>query len=299
VAGHILWGRLVRCLLYIPTSEPGNYNGTSSFDIIEINGADDPENPGLQIVFKISKSTEKNPNPGEVTIYNLSPEHRAALQGKGRKVAIEAGYEDSGVTRLFLGDVRTCDHVRDGANWKTQLKCGDGERAVQFARISESFAAGTTVGDVVKACARSMGLAIGNTDTAASGLSTVLYNGWTAHGPTSDALTRILRSVGYSYSIQDGAIQILAPGQTLAASVPVISTDTGMVGSPEVGTANKPGGAVVVKVKCLLQPQLRPGARFKLESERYNGFFRVKKVEHEGNIRGGEWYSSTEATSIA
>ena len=284
-----LYGRRCRLTITLPT---GSFSETDpAANSITITGADDPLVPGLRIAFKISKTQQKEPNKSEIIVYNLAPANRAKLQTKGARVVLEAGYTGTGLTQLYVGDVRTVDHVREGPDWKTIMHCGDGERAYRYARASESFAGGVTVGQVVTYCANSMGLALGNVATQSSKLSKVLQNGWTVHAAASSELDRILRSVGYSYSIQDGTLYVLAPDQSLPLQIPVISAQTGLIGSPEMGSPEKEGKPQSLKYRSLLLPGSMPGGRNQVLSERYSGIFRTRAVVHSGDVRGAEWYS--------
>lgn len=261
---------------------------------IVITGTDDDSVPGLRLVGKVTKTSQKEPNTAELTVYNLAPQTRAQMQTKGVRVILEAGYVSTGLTQLFLGDARTIDHVRDGADWRTVIKLGDGERSFRFARASESFAGPCTVGQVVSYCADKMGLSMGNVSAKATLLDKQLAHGWTVHGAASSEIDRVLRSVGYSYSIQDGALQVLAPGESIQNAIPRLDVDSGLIGSPEQGTPEKNGKPTSLKFKSLLLPQARPGGRVYLVSLRYKGVFRLRKVEHAFDTMGGDWYTTME-----
>jgi hypothetical protein len=109
-------------------------------------------------------------------------------------VILTAGYPGNAAV-IFQGDARTIDHVRDGAEWITHIQCGDGERAYQFARFAESFAPGTAIADVIRACARALAINTGNLDEvlAAGGFRgnlTQFAHGYTAHGKASAELDK-------------------------------------------------------------------------------------------------------------
>jgi len=291
--GSELRGRLVRVLIQLPS---GSFSETDPRQNTLVVGADDGDvNATLRVVAKITKTTQKAPNSCELTINNLAPHARAALQVKGLRVIVEAGYVGVGLQRAFLGDSRSTDHKRDGADMVTLIRCGDGERAMRFARASQAFARGTTVRDVAAYCADQLGLGRGNLGTALPALDKTLGGGWTVHGAASSELQRILRSVGYSYSVQDGQLQVLAPGQSIEYSVPLISPETGLIGSPEMGSPEKEKKAPAIKFRSLLLPGARPGGQVHLRSERYDGIFKERKVEHSFDSAGGDWYTDHEA----
>lgn len=62
--------------------------------------------------------------------------------------------------------MRHFSQCREGADWRTVLKSGDGERAYSFARVSESFAPKASKSDVIKAVNK---LGLGSWQLDASG----------------------------------------------------------------------------------------------------------------------------------
>lgn len=292
--GDTLYGRRSKLTIAIPVKTAGDYKNTTTADVVEINGGDEPSAPGLRIRFKVKKSREKEPNTAEILVTNLSPTRRQSLQVKGVKVLLEAGYAATGLSRLFAGDARTIDHLREGPDWSTSMKCGDGERGFRFARANESFSPGNTAADVLKYLGKQLGLDQGNVAQEAAKILTRFDQGYVVWGPAQQALDRLLTSIGFGYSIQDGAIQVLATDAVIqGVAIPEISPDTGLIGSPEMGVPEKAGQPALCKFKCLLTPT-RPGALVKLRSERYNGQLSVKKCEFEGDTAGGPWYTTIE-----
>lgn len=292
----VLYDRRVRITVAKPVATPGDFSHVTT-SVIEINGGktDDPSKVGLRIAFKIDKSLEKEPNTSELTITNLSQAQRDGLQVKGVKVRVEAGYKQTGMSQLFAGDARTIDHVRDGSDWNTIAKLGDGERAWRWARVSESFGAGTLGSDIMKRVGRSLGVDLGNLDDAAALVTARFDHGFVATGSAARVFDQIVRSVGMEWSIQDGKLQVLQPEQVRGLPIPFISPQTGLVGSPEMGTPTTKGKPALLQFKCLLIPVV-PGGKVKLQSARYNGFVRVRKVTFQGDTSGGDWYSIISGT---
>lgn len=251
----------------------------------------------LRVQFKVKKTTKKEPNTCEVVISNLNADHRALLQQQGGKFILLAGYESTGAEQLFIGDVRNVAHVRDAADWNTTIHSGDGERAYRWARINESFKGGTPVSDVLGKIVSAMGIAQGNLGTVLAGLNAQYVNGIALQGSAQRELDTILRSQGYTWSIVDGALSVLKNDTTLGGLIPEWSVDTGLVGSPEFGAAEKNKGPLV-KAKHLLAPQVKPGAKIKLVSERFNGEIRVVVVDHTGDTDGGDWYTEVEGEPL-
>lgn len=291
-SGNALFDRRCRLTIVTPVSTPNDFKNVTS-DVVEIDGgvSDDRLAAGMRITFKIKKKLKKEPNTGEIEVYNLNQDRRSSLQQKGVKVRLEAGYKDTGFTQYFAGDVRTVDHIRKDGDWVTTLRLGDGERAWNYARVSESFAPGTLKGDVLRAVGKALGVEAGNLEKQAARLSGAFDQGFTAFGSTARSMELLVTSLGLNWSIQDGQIQILKLDEVLDLPVEEITPDTGLVGSPEMGTPTKKGGPALVQFTALLRPT-KPGAKVKLSSERYpTGFVKVVNCDFDGDTMGGEWYT--------
>lgn len=291
MANERIFGRRMRAVVSTPVSTPGDYTHVTT-DQIEINAGDDPEHPGLRMAFKSTKTDGKEPNTAELTITNLSPVTRSRMQVKGVKVVVEAGYKTTGLSRIFSGDARSVDHIREKADWQTKIKVGDGERSYRHARLSESFAAGASGGDVLRRLAEGTGLELGNVPEQArsSYLTSLRFDhGYAVSGRVSDSLDRFIRSIGWRWWVQDGALFVLAPGETYNPEIPLISPETGLIGSPEMGTPEKKGKPALLKFRCLLRP-LTVGGRVRLKSLRYDGEVVLRKVDVTADTHGGDWY---------
>lgn len=253
---------------------------------------------GLRVQFKAKKSTKKEPNELELVIYNLSETSRASLQAKGTRIIVEAGYGETSA-QIFSGDSRLIDHQHEGPNWVTKVQCADGERAYLYARVNESFRAGTTVANVFARVAEATGLdAVDAVATVRRTVTEQFTRGYTARGRASAEIDRLLKNRGLEWSIQDGRLQVVAPGVAITTQAVLLSPSTGLIGSPTHGTPAKKGKAQTLKVKSLLQPGLRPAAKIRIESAATNGDFRVETVIHQGDSLGQDWYSEVEALPV-
>lgn len=285
--GDLLFNRKVKVTIATRVSE--DFRAVVA-DVIEI------EN--LRVQFKVKKTNTKEPNTAEVTITNLSASRRASLQQKGVKFILQAGYEGAGIGQLFIGDARTIDHVRDGGSWHTTIKSGDGERAFRYARVSESFKAGTPIASVVRKIAQASGHGLGNLEQQLGSMTGQYVNGYAAHGVASKELEKSLKAAGFEFSVQDEQLLVLRPEQFGTVQVPDLGPDTGLIGSPEYGAPDKNKGKPVIKVRSLLNSIIKPGGQVVLRSARHKGPVHVHEVEHSGDTDGGDWYSDFQARPI-
>lgn len=247
---------------------------------------DDLDVSELDVSFTVKRTLQARPGTCELKVYNLDASHRAQLTTARRPVVIlSAGYDPPPM--LFRGDARKVEITRDGPDWVASITAGDGEHAIRTARASVSFAPGTSVADVVRTLGERMGLGAGNLATAitAAGIVEILQEGAVVRGPAAAELTRVCASVGLSWSVQDGALQVLQVGRGLTRTAVELGPDSGLVGSPERGKGS------AVKAKALLIPDLVPGRLVSLRSGVVSGTFRVEAAEYTGDTRGTDWYA--------
>ena len=250
----------------------------------------------LRVRFKISKSLRKEPNNSTIEVYNLNSVSRGQLQGKGARVWLEAGYGTT-LAQAFVGDVRYIDHIKEDADWVSKFELGDGERAYIHGRVNKSFKAGTTKADILKELAKQSGWDLGNITDFYASLGQKALSGYVAWGNANREIDRLLRSQGLTFSVQDGAIQILPLTGYIPAAAVLIDEDHGMVGSPEAGTAPRKGKARSLRVKCLMDPdkvRLKPGQRVSVQSVAHKGVYTIQKMSLDGDTHADDWYCNLE-----
>ena len=276
-----------RCVVLVGKPPPDNYVLIIP-DALKIDG--------MRTTFKVTKDDKPEPNQVEISIFNLSAASRAKCDEKGVRVVLQAGYGDD-VAQIASADVRTVNHLKQGVDWVTKIEAGDGERAIEHARVSGSFRPGTAVKDIVGKTIQALQMDPGNAQQKAQQLAGEFSSGYVQHAKASTELSRLLEPAGWSWSVQDGRIELLGPGEVLGELAPLFSPSTGLVGVPEMGSPGAKGEHPVLKCRSLLQPRLRPGQRFKLESASRSGTFVAKKVTHSGDTFGNDWYTDVEAVA--
>jgi hypothetical protein len=250
----------------------------------------------LRFTFRVERSSQKEPNTAAISIYNLSKATRARLQELALPTILEAGYFGSRST-IFAGKLEYGSTTRDGANWITALQSSDGGQQIASSRVNLSFAGGTDIGTVLRRLAQELGLGLGNVREKAAagslrGAITQYLNGIVLNGKTYEQLEKVARQMGYGLSVQAGQIQLLGPTETLAEEAVLLTRTTGLIGSPEAGEDGK------VKARSLLQPDLVPGRRLRIESEEVTGFYRVERSIFTGDTWGQDWYTDVEGKPL-
>lgn len=253
---------------------------------------------GVKFDFHVTKTIDGKPNKAEIHITNMNPSHRAALEGAASiPVQLEAGYAE-GTSVLFLGTLRSATSVKDGPDWVTTIGSGDGEKAVQTARINVSIAPGTNTDEVFRKLAKALGVGEGNLAQAAqtirsafSGTGNIFTAGTVLTGQASAEMNRICRSLDLEWSIQNGKLQILERTKALAGKAILLSglgIGTGMIGSPSISVDSK-DQRQVLSAEMAMIPDVYPGRIMIVESIDKSGQFRIESSEHQGDTHGPKW----------
>lgn len=243
---------------------------------------------GLACDFSVKKTLKPDPNTASVKIYNLSKATREKLTNPKRaSLRIEAGYVER-LSQIYLGDVRALSpgEIR-GPDIVTELSSGDGGQEIQKANLQIPIGAKTPNGTALTAIAKALGVGLGNVPKVSAALaskgSAVFPRGTVLTGNVSRVLSDFCRSAGLEWSVQDGVIQILDLGKGLETNPYVLSSDSGMIGAPAIGSDGK------VSVSTLMIPELRPGMRVMFETFAVNGVYRISEAEYQGSTHGNEW----------
>jgi hypothetical protein len=272
---------------------------------LEYNNLENKE--GLAVEFDVSKDLTQETNKAKFTIRNLTEESRAKIEKQDLRVDFYAGYRDNdGPKRIFTGSIIRATTTDEGNHIKTVIEASDGQIAVRDAVFSLSYAPGTSGLIVVKAIAANMGLPL----VLGDGVKFAAYtNGYSFVGHGGDALTEVCGGNGLDWSIQNGNIQIILNGGSLASRGLVFSPSSGLIGSParivksssfedrdspkkERRTkekTQKPSKKAGWKIETLLAPTVSPGDAIKVESREIKGWFRVETLKHTGSSISGQF----------
>lgn len=249
----------------------------------------------LDVAFSVERSLKPEPNTAEIQVWNLNEDNRSALEELDRvPVTIDAGYEKQ-TALLYSGTIRTVFTTREGPDLVTTLQSGDAEKEYQQARVSLSIAPATPNASVMQQIVKALGISEGNLGTVTPQLLAsppFLPQGGVLSGSASKIMTRVAQSLGFEWSIQEGALQLLKVSQPLAATAILLTPDTGLIGSPSIDNEG------ILTAQSLLIPDIFPGRLLVLESERLSGNYRVEKCAYSGTTHGDEWYIDIEAKKL-
>lgn len=246
--------------------------------------------PGYRIQFSVDRSNSYAANPSEISIYNLGQASRQAFQKINSRIVLRAGYGED-LQQIFTGNIQRTRTEKVGPDFITKIRAADGLFAFQGAQINQSFGQPTSLSDAISSLGDSFAQVGIGLDTSA-GLPTKTYqSGIVLSGNTAQQLQKIISSEGLEFSIQDNNVVILPVGASRGTSTFVLSTDTGMVGIPQIGENS-------MTVTSLLNPRLKVYENVLVRSKFVNGIYRIVKAVHKGDTFQGDFFTELE-TDIA
>lgn len=257
----------------------------------------------LRIVFTIKKSDAQSPNEAEIKVYNLNDETIHKAKSEYTTVELSAGYENQyGV--IFVGTIRQIKIGREnGTDNYLHIFCSDGDEFYNTAVVNASIASGSNADDHINT-------ALG--DMTKGDISTIespkLARGKVLYGMAKDILRQVVDSSDHTWSIQDGKVQVIPRGGVSNAPTVILNSKTGLVGTP---TQENEG----IKAQCLINPMLKVGGTVHINEEDItaktiakinnkkkdsnedkpasfsaDGFYKLIKVEYNGDTFGTDWY---------
>jgi hypothetical protein len=242
----------------------------------------------LYIRFTVKRTDTRKPNTADISILNLGPDSREYLKTPGLAAVLLAG--DDYPAQLFAGDIgkRGISHVRDGATITTTIKAGDGRRIWRDSWFSKSYPPGTNRDLIFNDLVAELGAPLGSKGS----LPPYTFAGPVAfNAPARDALTEVLAVDLSSWNLIDGAIYYFAFGATLPGNAIVLSTDTGLMGSPTITDKG-------VNCKVRLKPEIRERSLIQLRSKEITSPFRVATCNHIGDTYARSWETAIQARPI-
>jgi hypothetical protein len=249
----------------------------------------------LRVAFKIVFSKKPKPPNSVISIYGLSQTSIALLQGPRALVRLLVGYQ---APRLLfqgnpiLGGVKV-EHP--GTDRVITVEGQDGGRAYQEGVVSVSWSTPTTLSQVLSEVQDQLGLPSGTILVPPD----VRYpHGITLFGTAREVLDHIAALAAADWWIADGTLNLVAKGQATSQTALLFSADNGtLIGSASrVSTNAHASGPTApkngVEITTLIDPAMRPGRVFEVQSETMSGRFVATDVVFTGDTHGPQWYAT-------
>ena len=258
----------------------------------------------LRVTFQTHHADYETPNSADIRIYNLADETVRRIQKEFTQVVLQAGYAGN-FGLIFGGNIRQVRRGREnGVDTYLDILASDGDRAYNFAVVNATLAAGATLQDQVAVASESMsdlGVAEGYIPDLAG---QALPRGKAMYGMARQVMRDAADTSGGSWSIQNGALQLVPQQSYLPGEAVLLTAATGLVGQPEQTNEG-------IKVRALINPRFRVGGRIKIDNASIvqakielkasyvnktprldsDGLYRILGVDFTGDTRGNDWYA--------
>lgn len=257
----------------------------------------DPLNP-YRFKFNVEKYDDSGAGgSAQIDVYNLSDSTIGALRADGTQVRFNAGYgkdtpvlafgnvyeaplKMSGSDRIVSLEIIETGYVMD--NCVIQMNMGancTNQQAVNFI-LNQLYALGAVAGKIIP---------LNPVTTYQKGIH---YS-----GSVRTILARLLKQVGYSFSLSNGTINIGPRDSNVGNVVYVLSPTTGLIDIP---TPNiEIGNYSMYNFRSLLNARLNSTSIVKIISKYVkNGFYRVFKASHKGDTFEGDYVTELQAIFV-
>ena len=245
----------------------------------------------LDVEFTVPFDDDMEANEAEIIVYNLSKNSRNMLK-YNNAISITAGYEsDTGI--VFSGYISKEVTSRDGNDIKTTITAIDSMELKERKIDSIAYNAGVTASYILKDLIKRSGLPLA---VFKPRRDFTYKDSVTVDGELMENIRKYAEVCGISAYILKGKVyaRYIKDGDNIEFEV---STDTGMVDSPEEFEEEVTAEDYIdvvkgYKVKMLLQHRVTTAAIVTLKSRDVNGKYRVRSGQHV--CGGNDFYTEME-----
>lgn len=273
----------------------------------------------FHIAFNLKRTGGTSSNEGTVTITGLADSTIKKMEQPGAVCIMKGGYrQDHGSVTFYSGSVMRLEEARNDTDDDTTLFLMDSVIPLRDAKISGSFPPNTSALKILDYVAGQFGLPIRKNLKIAD---RQMVRPFAFNGRARNAMTEICQFLGLEWSAQANEIQIIKKGDVYSDVAVVLSSATGLIGTPKPKAKNIPekgAGKKGVKygqdgvirftktdptakvkdrqmlqvqgytVRSLLNPMIYPGSLIQLYSKGIDGkFFRVEECTYNGDTENG------------
>lgn len=256
-----------------------------------------PLNP-YRFKFNVEKYDDSGAGgSAQIDIYNLADSTIAALRGDGTQVRFNAGYGlDTPV--LAYGNVYEAPLKMSGSDRITSVEIIETGYAMDNVVVQFNLGANCTNQQAVNIILNQLYNA-GAVAGQITPLNPVItyQKGLHYSGPVRTILGRLLRNIGYTFSLSNGTVSVGPRFSNVGNQVYVLSPTTGLIDIP---TPNiEIGNYSMYNFKSLLNARLNSTSMVKIVSKYVkNGFYRVFKATHKGDSFEGDYITELQAVFV-
>lgn len=254
---------------------------------------------GHRVQARIKAFATATSGEASVRVYGLAPSilnQLVALDGasamsRSNTIRIRAGNEGEALSLVFVGQIvgAQADMTKQPAT-ALDILAGPSILAAATVLPPSSFPGSADAAVIMQNLAAQMNLAFEN-----SGVSKMLSTPY-FWGDAKKQAGDCARAAGFEWVIDRGVLAIWPKGGTRGGQVPLISTDTGLVGYPTYMALSDYAG---LNVKTVFDPRLQVGGAVEIKSSLpfASGKWGVFELQHElePEVAGGQWFTSFKA----
>ena len=243
---------------------------------------------GLRVSCNISDTGGAQP-VASLRVYGLSLSWLNLLStiGKPRgsvnsnSITITAGDDESGMMVVFVGNIQVAyADLNESPNSPLIIQAMTGALARMQAIPSQNYPGSADVATMLAGLATQMNFRFQN-----YGVNSRLSD-QTLEGTAMQQIDKIISASGIEASFDNGTVTIWPKGGSKGGFIPLISKETGMIGSPRYYQYG-------VSVDCEFNPQITVGTKIQVKSiiTPASGHWPVLHVEHrlESEVPNGQW----------
>jgi hypothetical protein len=265
--------------------------------------------------FNISAYLIDTPNTLDIRIFNLSTSTENEIIDEGLVITLTAGYIGEGMSGIIFDGaiVQIRTGKQGGVDTFIDITATDGDGLYKDGFIAETVQAGSNARQRYNNILAKTSYKPESWEIAISNLNDEnrLPRGKVYYGRTTEFLRTESAQCGADWTYENNTVRVLGRDEYLNPDIThIINAQTGMIGLP---TQTIEG----IQVKCLLNPNLKPGERIELNNdsiqqrrigtelteqsrwtleqsiitEGVTGHYKLIGLSHNGSNRGPNWYS--------
>ncbi|WP_156453754.1 hypothetical protein [Methylobacterium sp. CCH5-D2] len=264
----------------------------------------------FRVRFRITDPVVQTPRAAAIRITNLSDSTARSIPKRGGRIALIAGYAGL-YSQIFSGEVRARNIGRESpTDTYVDIFAQDGLKPYQYASVSKSLPANSTgkdILDIVLEAMKPYGITAGNIPKILA--QTKDPRAQVHFGMARDTMRRLAQSLGCTWLIRDGRLNVLPAGEALPGGPVVLNSNSGLIGRPlqtEQGIVGRSllnariqaGHKVVIDERSIDLSPFDLSVKGEVNKSEPNlgtistdGTYKVSSVNHIGDTRGEAWYS--------
>lgn len=252
---------------------------------------------GLRVACRVQKTIMGTPSPSTIEIYNLGRELRNGIRSSLTKIRVDAGWSNTDLRLVFQGSVLNSFSERQGADIITKIVAIPGYGALVRGVSSATFSQGSDIRSSILQLSEDLPGVEVNSGNFHGVEGKINPGGWSFAGSTKDGLTKLSDEYGFSWSINDGELNVIGDKAMLPDFVDINGENGGLIsivplvsGPMQIETG--------VRITALYIPGITVGSSVKVASSinpKLNGIYRINTMNISIDAYNETWTMTLES----